>query len=110
MNRVIDIGLVVFALVLTFMDSPFASIAFFVAALFHLLRAAEAGKTSEGYKSHLVIGTLPASIAFTGVFAAGISINKPLESMKTSSRVAIGQKGAWRCGMPKTRCTQFANS
>ena len=71
MNRAIDIGLVAVALLLTFIDSPFASVLFFIAGLFHLFQAAEGGKTSEGHKFHLVIGTLLASIAFTGVFVAG---------------------------------------
>ena len=36
MNRILDIGLLVIALVLVFIDSPFASIAFFAMGLFHL--------------------------------------------------------------------------
>lgn len=71
MNRILDIGLLVVALVLVFTDSPFASIAFFAMGLFHLFQAAEGGKTSEGYKFHLVIGMFLAIVAFTGVFVAG---------------------------------------
>ena len=71
MNRILDIGLLVIALVLVFIDSPFASIAFFAMGLFHLFQAAESGKTSEGYKFHLVIGMFLAIVAFAGVFVAG---------------------------------------
>ena len=71
MNRILDIGLLIVALVLVFIDSPFASIAFFFMGLFHLFQAAEGGKTSEGYKFHLVIGMFLAIVAFAGVFVAG---------------------------------------
>lgn len=71
MNRILDIGLLIVALVLMLIDSPFASIAFFAMGLFHLFQAAEGGKTSEGYKFHLVIGMFLAIVAFTGVFVAG---------------------------------------
>lgn len=71
MNRILDIGLLIVALVLMLIDSPFASIAFFAMGLFHLFQAAEGGKTSEGYKFHLVIGMFLAIVAFAGVFVAG---------------------------------------
>ena len=71
MNRILDVGLLVVALVLVFIDSPFASIAFFAMGLFHLFQAAEGGKTSEGYKFHLLIGMFLAIVAFAGVFVAG---------------------------------------
>ena len=71
MNRILDIGLLIVALVLVLIDSPFASIAFFSMGLFHLFQAAEGGKTSEGYKFHLVIGMFLAIVAFAGVFVAG---------------------------------------
>lgn len=71
MNRILDIGLLIVALVLMLIDSPFASIAFFAMGLFHLFQAAEGGKTSESYKFHLVIGMFLAIVAFAGVFVAG---------------------------------------
>ncbi len=69
-NRTIDIGLLVIALVLTFTESLFAPIGFFALGLFHLFQAADGGKNSEGYKFHLVIGMVLATLAFTGVFVA----------------------------------------
>lgn len=66
MNSAIYIGLVAVGLALSFMDSPFASIAFFVVGLFHLFKAAEGGKTSKGYKYHLVLGMFLVSLAHTG--------------------------------------------
>ena len=71
MNRILDIGLLIIALVLAFTDSPFASIAFFAMGLFHLFQAAEGGKASEGYKFHLALGMFLAIVAFAGVFIAG---------------------------------------
>ena len=71
MNRILDIGLLIVALVLVLIDSPFASVAFFAMGLFHLYQAAEGGKTSEGYRWHLVIGMFLAIVAFAGVFIAG---------------------------------------
>ena len=79
LHRIIDIGLLVVALVLLFTDSPFASIAFFAMGLFHLFRAAEGGKTSEGYRFHLVLGMLLAIISFTGVFVAGYLDQQTIE-------------------------------
>ena len=70
MMQAIDIGLLVISLVLAFTESPFASIGFFALGLFHLFQAANGGKNSEGFKFHLVIGMVLATLAFTGVFVA----------------------------------------
>ena len=80
MNRILDIGLLIVALVLVFIDSPFASIAFFAMGLFHLFQAAEGGKTSEGYKFNLVIGMFLAIVAFAGVFVAGYIDQQTIET------------------------------
>ena len=79
MNRILDIGLLIVALVLVFIDSPFASIAFFAMGLFHLFQASEGGKTSEGYKFNLVIGMFLAIVAFAGVFVAGYIDQQTIE-------------------------------
>ena len=79
MYRAIDIGLLMIALVLAFTESSFAPIGFFALGLFHLFRAADGGKNSEGYKFHLVIGTVLATLAFTGVFVAGYIDQQTIE-------------------------------
>ncbi len=66
MNSAIYIGLVAVGCSLLFMDSPFYSIALFAAGLFHLFKAAEGGKTSKGYKYHLVFGMFMVSLLHTG--------------------------------------------
>jgi len=70
-NRAIDIGLLVTSLMLAFTESPFAPVGWFALGLFHLFQAADSGKNSEGYKFHLLIGMVLATLAFTSVFVAG---------------------------------------
>ena len=79
MTRAIDIGLLVVSLVLAFTKSPFAPIGFFALGLFHLFQAADGGKNSEGYKFHLVIGMVLATLAFTGIFVAGYIDQQTIE-------------------------------
>ena len=79
MKRAIDIGLLVISLVLAFTESPFAPIGFFALGLFHLFKAADGGKNSEGYKFHLVIGMVLATLAFTGIFVAGYIDQQTIE-------------------------------
>ena len=79
MNRTIDIVLLVIALVLTFTESFFAPIGFFALGLFHLFQAADVGKNSEGYKFHLVVGMVLATLAFTGAFVAGYIDQQTIE-------------------------------
>ena len=66
MNSAIYIGLVAVGCSLLFMGSPFYSIACFAAGLFHIFKAAEGGKTSKGYKYHLVFGMFIVSLLHTG--------------------------------------------
>ena len=79
MKRAIDIGLLVISLVLAFTDNPFAPIGFFALGLFHLFQAADGGKNSEGYKFHLVVGMVLATLAFTGIFVAGYIDQQSIE-------------------------------
>ena len=79
MKRTIDIVLLVIALVLAFTESLFAPIGFFALGLFHLFQAADAGKNSEGYIFHLVIGMVLTILAFTGVFIAGYIDQQTIE-------------------------------
>ena len=85
MNRTIDIGLLVISLVLTFTESSFAPIGFFALGLFHLFQAADGGKSSEGYKFHMVIGMVLATLAFTGVFVAGYIDHQTIEIYEQAS-------------------------
>ncbi len=73
MKRAIDIGLLVISLVLAFTESLFAP------GLFHLFQAADGGKNSEGYKFHLVVGMVLATLAFSGVFVAGYIDRQTIE-------------------------------
>ena len=79
MKRAIDVGLLVISLVLAFTESLFAPIGFFALGLFHLFQAADVGKNSEGYKFHLVVGMVLATLAFTGVFVAGYIDQQTIE-------------------------------
>ena len=79
MTRAIDVGLLVISLVLAFTESLFAPIGFFALGLFHLFQAADGGKNSEGYKFHLVVGMVLATLAFTGVFVAGYFDQQTIE-------------------------------
>ena len=79
MKRAIDIGLLVISLVLAFTESLFAPIGFFALGLFHLFQAADGGKNAEGYKFHLVVGMVLATLAFTGIFVAGYIDQQSIE-------------------------------
>ena len=79
MTRAIDIVLLVVSLVLAFTDNPFAPIGFFALGLFHFFQAADGGKNSEGYKFHLVVGMVLATLAFTGIFVAGYIDQQSIE-------------------------------
>ena len=79
MKRAIDVGLLVISLVLAFTESLFAPIGFFALGLFHLFQAADDGKNSKGYKFHLVVGMVLATLAFTGVFVAGYFDQQTIE-------------------------------
>ena len=85
MNRAIDIGLLVTSLMLAFTESPFAPVGWFALGLFHLFQAADSGKNSEGYKFHLVIGMVLATLAFTGVFIAGYIDQQTIEIYEKAS-------------------------
>ena len=85
MNRAIDIGLLVTSLMLAFTESPFAPVGWFALGLFHLFQAADSGKNSEGYKFHLVIGMVLATLAFTGVFVAGYIDQQTIEIYEKAS-------------------------
>ena len=79
MKRAIDIGLLVISLVLAFTESLFAPIGFFALGLFHLFQAADGDKNSEGYKFHLAVGMVLATLAFTGVFVSGYIDQQTIE-------------------------------